>query len=118
MATDTSITINWIDLAKRYNEKHSKQVSFEGSSASLYYDYGDYVVFEFSFIATHPENKINKVEKRITLYRDKQTNQLYSIWEKSHDTPPPDKKSITLGNSYFLYNIIPDYIEPYISKNL
>jgi hypothetical protein len=94
-------TIDWKKLAQLYNEKHSKQVSFEGSSASLYYDYGDYIVITFTMIATHAERSVNKFEQTKTLFRDKKTGKLYSLWEKSCEPPPPDKHSITLGSSYF-----------------
>jgi hypothetical protein len=107
-------TIDWASLAKTYNEKHSKDISFEGSTAYIYYITEEEFSLHFHLIATDSSGKQTIVDSNSLITRDKNTGKLCSVYEKSSELPPPNSDSVTMGKRYILYNILSKYVEPYL----
>jgi len=110
-------TIDWAALAKRYNEKHSKDISFEGSTAFLYSITEDGFVLYFELNVSESSRGQTKVSSKVHILRNKNTGKLSSTQINSSELAPPNPESVAMGKRYILYNLLPDYIEPYLETH-
>lgn len=110
-------SIDWSSLAKTYNEKHSRDITFEGSSAYLYYITEDSFTLYFSLHVTQASGEKRIVESSSSIYRDKLTGKLSYFHEKSSELPPPNPESVAMGRQYILYNVLPEYVEPFLKTH-
>jgi hypothetical protein len=113
----TITTIDWEELAQRYNARHMRSVSFKGSNASL-------VKFE-NEITLHIDLQLfDKTTNDTRRPIDSNNNHFelsYVDGKLSYQRvrvdihPPPNAQSITVGKIP-LYNILPDYIEVFLTS--
>lgn len=118
-------TINWQELAKRYNETHKSNISFRGSKAWISNYNQNAMIVEIKFYVSNADYKGENLSScmiqmensnRFTLRKDA-SGQFQSTWERTSIPRPPNPQSIQI-NTYKLYNIVPDYLQPYHEQNL
>lgn len=109
-------TIDWEELSKRYNGRYAQNVSFLGSSAYVYYheENGIFLTIE---LQVEKETIISKYTETFFINKDSKTGKYYYEKLKSLGPRPPNLETIIVGHTYFLFNIVSDYIEPFLKSN-
>jgi hypothetical protein len=110
--------IDWEELARRYTEKTKRDISFQGSTAYIPYIKDNTVILDIDLYVTSSFFKMNHEklfgqESRFCVDLDASGNLSYT--EKRHQkVRPPNSKTLIIENKFILFNILSDYIEPFI----
>lgn len=119
--------IDWTELARRYTEKFKYECSFEGSSAFLEFHGGSYpptenmkcsIEVKINLLLTMPGRQpyfvTDSSSTRYILQEDASGTLSYTN-NRTGRISPLNPKSIAVG-SIQLFNIISDYIEPFVKS--
>lgn len=109
-------TIDWEELGKRFNQRYPMNVSFLGSSAYVYHheDNGIFLTIE---LQVQKDTKLSKYTETFFINKHSKTGKYYYEKLKSLGPRPPNLETIIVGHTYFLFNIVSDYIEPFLKSN-
>lgn len=110
-------TIDWQELAKRYNDFFKKNISFQGSSAEITQEGEDYEVRIELYVSTPNETPslvYDNYSNTYRLYYDNDHKLCYTSTNSSK-RPPMKKANIAIGY-YELIGINTDYIQPFIES--
>jgi hypothetical protein len=109
----TISSIDWNELAHRYNVKTKQDVSFEGSSIQFSYlkEYSLPLVISLC-VKSHSETKT--IETEVQLQRDPSSGKLSYVECKTDKIQPLNPNTLIIDRRFILFNIISDYIEPFI----
>lgn len=108
--------MDWKELAKRFNLQNNREVSFEGSFAE--FDSATKEVTINLYVTSSQNEKTAIVMGNRNIFQlCKDASGCLGILRSSNSSIiwAPTPQSIRIGN-YILYNIVPDYIEPFITN--
>jgi hypothetical protein len=118
MSSSTIDSVDWTVLSKRYNDLCKKNISYEGSEILIHNIHEKFVIVDLYLKITYDLNNEKKTFKKeqtnFLLERNKEGILTYHNTHTSRAFPP-NTNSLNI-ESYFLYNVISDYIKPYVDQ--
>jgi hypothetical protein len=112
-------TIDWEELATRNNKINGDRISFRNSKA--FFDVEDKAIYIDLYVSLKENQKdksrvLHPNNNRYYLYLD-ESKQQYLYHETCSAYPvPPNRSSLYVTHAYILFNILSDYVAPFIKE--
>lgn len=109
------IPVDWKEMAERFNKRHGRTISLDGSWCTFTSKTSvEIQVKVVDLPGKNAEWLQNSGGFQFCFYKDENDKLVY-LGGKSSYPKSPDNQTITVGTIH-LYNILEDYISPYMEK--